>query len=566
MKNERGNPMKKATCKRFLSLLAVMLVAAMLLALVGCGQKPEPDNSEPVQSGDVSTDVSGDQSDLGDDTTTTTTDGDVSGETTDASDVSGDASDVSGDASDVSGDTSGSTTKNPGSTTKNPGSTTKAPATTTKNPGQGPIVTTKTTATTKKTEAPTKTTLKEDDKDNVLNQVPESLKGTKLKMLIWWTKGTEDQVKADAFSKETGINITYETAELGKYQTRLSSMVMASNSPSLSAIINEWYPQPITRKLMQPISNTGWDYTQDIYATAMMDQFSYKGEYYGIALKGSTMSTFMVMFYNKKMLQQAGVSKTPSQLWAEGNWNWDTCLEIAQKTTDKSKDQTGMSLTYQNYWMLSAGQDFVLSDKEGLKNNIKSEKLLEAWNYAWDVIYTYKVVDTSFTAASPFFAGKSAMFAGGSFFMQAEASRNNYVPQNMEPGNWGVVPFPSPKGMDPVAACEGTVWGFPTGKKNSGNVLQAAMWYLRYYLDDAAYASPDYYPTDECWDVMDWMWNQKIQSFNSVGVLTYGGEYSAASIQYNLIDEADSKAKLKSNLDSWYSVLNANIDKIINEL
>jgi len=559
--------MKKASFKRIMSLLAVVLVVSMLLAMVGCGKKPEPDSSKPTLPGDVSTDVSSDESDSSDvsDDTTTTDSSDVSGESTDNSDVSGgstDNSDVSGDST-TAGKTTGKTDGKTSGKTNGKTSTTTTGKT---NGKPGPIVTQKTTKSTTSTNVPTKTTLDEQDKDNVLAQVPEKLKGQKIKMLIWWTVGTEDNIKAKAFEDATGIKVTYETAELGKYQTRLSSMVMASNSPALSAIINEWYPQPITRKLMQPISATGWDYTEDIYATAMMDQFSYKGQHYGIALKGSTMSTFMVMFYNKKILQQKGVTKTPSDLWEEGNWNWETCLDIAQKTTDNAKGQTGMSLTYQNYWMLSAGQDFVLADKEGLKNNIKNEDLLEAWYFAWDVIYTHKVVDTSFTAANPFFAGNSAMFAGGSFFMQTEASRNNYVPQNMEPGSWGVVPFPSPKGMAPVAACEGTVWGFPTGKKNTGDLLQAAMWYLRYFLDDAAYASPDYYPTNECWDVMDWMWKQKIQSFNSIGVLTYGGEYTAASIQYNLIDEADSKSKLKSNLDSWYSVLDANITKIVNEL
>ena len=599
--------MKTVSCKSFAGVLAVLLVVAMLLTMVGCGNKPEPD---PSQDNDVSTGVSqDDNSQVEDDTTDTTDEGDdTTDESADTTDESADATDESTDATDESADVSdesvdgtttttttkrGETTKTTVKTTTKKGETTKTTVKTTTKKGE----TTKTTAktTTKKSETTkttgktsntpagpskattttkatttvsvTKTTMNDSDKNNVLTQVPSKLDGTKIKMLIWWSKGTEDTVKADNFKAATGINVTYETAELKKYQTRLSAMVMAQNSPNLAAIINEWYPQPITRKLMQPIKNTGWDYTEEIYATNMMDQFSYKGDYYGIALKGSTMSTFMVMFYNKNILTQKGVTKTPSQLWAEGNWNWDTCLEIAQKTTDNAKGETGMSLTYQNYWMLSAGQDFVLADKSGLKNNVRSKELLEAWYFAWDVIYQYKVVDTSFTAATPFFAGKSAMFAGGSFFMQAEASRSNYVPQNMPEGSWGVVPFPSPEGMNPVAACEGTVWGFAAGKKNSGDALQAAMWYLRYFLDDKQYASADYYPTNECWDVMDWMWKQNIQSFNSVGVLTYGGEHSAASIQYNLIDEASSgKDTLKSNLDSWYSVLETNISKIENEL
>ena len=96
------------------------------------------------------------------------------------------------------------------------------------------------------------------------------------------------------------------------------------------------------------------------------------------------------------------------------------------------------------------------------------------------------------------------------------------------------------------------------------------MWFLRYYLDDATYSARDFYPDDKlgthCWDVMGWMWNQKIQSFNSVGVVTYGGKHSAATIQYSLIDMATTEAQVAANLDSWYAELDANINQIKTEM
>ena len=234
---------------------------------------------------------------------------------------------------------------------------------------------------------------------------------------------------------------------------------------------------------------------------------------------------------------------------------------------DIGKNKYGMTLIYQNYWMLSAGQDFVLSDINGLKNNITNSKVLDAWNFAWKMIHEYKVIPKAFSnQQSMFFSGQIAMLGGGSYFMQSE-STHNYVPQNTK-DPWSVVPFPSPKGQAAVAACEGTVWGFPT--KVKGNQLQAAMWFLRYYLDDSTYSARDFYPDDQlgthCWEVMGWMWNQKIQSFNSVGVVTYGGKHSAATIQYSLIDEAATKAAVKTNLDKWYAEIDANITAIVNEL
>ena len=399
--------------------------------------------------------------------------------------------------------------------------------------------------------------------DDVLSQVPAELKGTKLTMQIWWRASKDDTNEVQTFTEQTGIQVRYETADLDKYLTNLTGKVTAGNPPALAAIINEWYPQPITRGLMQPIKNTGWDYSDDkLYAHAMMDQFSYKGEWYGIALKGSTMSTFEVMFFNKTMMAEDVKAGTdPYSLWKKGQWNWETCLNLAEKYTDRKAGKHGLTLIYQNYWMLSAGQDFVLSDANGLKNNINSSKLLDAWYFAWDMINTYKVIPGIFLDQQKlFYNGQIAMMGGGSYYMQCDPNFD-YVPQNMK--DWGVVPFPSPKGQAPVSACEGTVWGFPT--KVKGKQLQAAMWYLRYFLDDYNCGDRNIYPNDECWEITNWMWNQQIQSYNSVGVLSYGHKFTSTSIQYSVIDQASTKADVKSYLVAWESELDSQINKILNE-
>lgn len=528
--------MKHAKTSRIFSLLALVLAVTMLLTLVGCGNDSgKTDDKKP----DTKTTVSTKASETEDTEGTKEPDGtDATGSDATGTDASGSETDASGSETDASG-TEGSATEGTKPTDTKP-TPSKSSASQTRPTGD----------------------------ENILEKVPSNLSGTKIKMLIWWNVATDDTNEAAEFKKATGISVAYETATMDKYQSNLSGKIMAGNPPALAAIINEWYPQPITRGLMQPIKNTGWDYTDPIYATAMMDQFSYKGEHYGIALKGSNMTTFEVMFFNKKVLKANGVSKDPYQLWKAGQWNWETCLDIAKKCTNAKKDKYGLTLIYQNYWMLSKGQDFVLSDKNGLKNNIKSADLLEAWYHAWDMIHTHKVIPTMFSQQQQlFFNGSVAMLGGGSYFMQAEASHSNYVPQNVT-DDWDVVPFPSPKGQAAVAGCKGTVWGFPT--KVKGNQLQAAMWFLRYFLDDATYSARDFYPDDKlgthCWEVMGWMWNQKIQSYNSVGVITYGGKHNAASVQYDLIDAATTKSQLKSNLDGWYAEIQANIEAINTEM
>ena len=522
---------------RILSLLALMLAVVMMLTLVGCGDKADDSAKDDTAKKTTVTTT----------TTTTAAEGDSTTTTTE-----GDVADPSGSETDASG--SEATDATTGTTANNDpfGGNDKTTAATKK-----PVTTTTTTNT-----IPTGT-------GSIFTKVPEKLKGQKIKMLVWWDMAADgdDIREANVFKEQTGIAVSFETATMDKYQSTLSGKIMAGNPPQVAAIINEWYPQPITRGLMQPIKNTGWDYTNktdDIYALSMMEQFSYKGEMYGVALKGSNHSTFEIMVFNKDMLKAKGIKEDPYQLWKKGQWNWETCLQIALACTDAKKEEYGMSMTYFNYWMLSAGQDFVLSDIDGLKNNIKSSKLLEAWNHAWDMIFTHKVIPQMFSSQwNLFYQEKLAMYGAGSYMLQADPIHTIYVPQNCD-FDWSVVPFPSPKGQSAVAGCEGTVWGFPV--KVTGDKLQAAMWWLRYHLDDSTYSARDFYANEESWEVMGWMWNQKVQSFNSVGVLTYGGKYSAATIQYDLIDMAATKAAVKTNLDKWYAELDANINAILNEL
>lgn len=403
--------------------------------------------------------------------------------------------------------------------------------------------------------------------DAVLEQVPATLRDTQVNMLVWWNPGEKDAAKAAAFEDATGIDVTYDTVTLDKYLSQQAMNIAAHKSSSIVAIINEWYPYPIVNRLVQPLSNVpGWDFNDDsVYATSMMDQFAYKGERYGIAVKGSSQATFHVMFFNKNILARCGVTETPYDLWKAGNWNWDTFLEIARKCTKPSSGLHGLTNISCSSWMLSAGQDFVGSDENGLYNNTNSPELWNAWSWNWDLINNFKVVDTTYTGQTPFFQGKAAMLGAGSYMMQADPSRTNYVPQSMK-SDWGVVPFPSPAGMS-VSACEGTVWGFGTGVR--GSALQAAAWYLRYYLDDAHNPlMADFYPADhpECREVIDAMWEQPMQSYNSVGVLTCGDdEYTAWTIQYSLVDEADTKAYMKANLDQWYGVFDWRIDDLENQ-
>ena len=266
-----------------------------------------------------------------------------------------------------------------------------------------------------------------------------------------------------------------------------------------------------------------------------------------------------MMFFNKDFLKRKGIEEDPYELWKKGQWNWDTCLEIALACTDAKNEQYGLTNMEPHYWLMSAGQDFVLSEATGLKNNIKSPEVLEAWYHDWDMIYTHKVIPTNFSQQKEmFYHGLVAMFATDSTFMQTADKKTGYIPENAT-FEWGVVPFPSPAAGSAAVGCEGVVWGFPV--QVSGDKLQAAMWWLRYYLDDAGYDERDIYANEESWEVLNWMSSQKVQSYNSVAVFCYSGKYTPWSIWYSVVDES-TKASLKTQLEKWYTEIEKNIAAI----
>ena len=145
----------------FRSVWALALALVMLLSLMSCGKKPEPDTSKPTLPGDVSSnvssDVSGDTTGDADDTTT-----DMSGDTTTEGDAVSDDTTISSKKEETTKSTSGKITK---PTTK---PTTKQ---------DGPIVSRTTTSKTTTATTATKTTV--DSDKSIFGDIPDSLSGQK---------------------------------------------------------------------------------------------------------------------------------------------------------------------------------------------------------------------------------------------------------------------------------------------------------------------------------------------------------------------------------------------------
>lgn len=393
----------------------------------------------------------------------------------------------------------------------------------------------------------------ENKKKDFLASIPKSLKGKTVKILIWWNPGVAETAKMKEFTEKTGINVKFITTGSGEYSQKLSSMIAQNNSPDLACIMQEQYPSLIMQDYFQPISNGKLDLKDSIYDMDTMNKFKYKNQYYGAMIKGSTMVTFNVMLFNADYFSQAGV-KTPYQYWQEGNWNWDTFVQCAQEIQQKNKKiKAAITGEYQcNQLIGTANTDPVKFDNGKIINNCSDTKLLDAWNFLHDLSEKYKILDVGINNRG-FYTGETALSVNGNYVMQ----KGDSLEKNMV-YKWGYAPLPSPKGQTLTVSSSVKLWGFPMGSKNT----EAASYALRYWLD-STYDVKGY----ETWvntsvaDFNAWLWEQPKSFDNYIGIVNYGGNYKWSSMTAELAGSSD----VKSTLDSWSKVIDANIEKINKE-
>ena len=391
--------------------------------------------------------------------------------------------------------------------------------------------------------------------DSLFAKIPKNFSGKTIKVMTWWKISASEEAKAKLFTQKTGIKIKFDTVALEDYYSKLAAKISASNAPDVAALNSEYFPIYITKKLFQPAKSVGFELNDPAYDMEVMNNFKWKNTHYGVTVKACSMNNFLLTYWNKTMFRQKNMTETPETLWKKGKWNWQTCLELAQKMTDTKKDIYGLAYMYHWYWTASENQDFIKITDHGISSNFGNNKIYSSWKWAWDLKNTYKVTRNGAPTAAEFINGKNAMFIYEAFLMQSQSDLNTMKDE------WGVVPMPSPVGASGyVAPGVSHLWGVPVKSKQPA----AGAWYIRYWLDPSYdLASYPAYKKKECYDIMEWMSSQKKRIWLSDGVLAYGGEYDYRKLQHDLSYATPSE--LQAKLDSWASIYEANIKDIMKE-
>ena len=404
------------------------------------------------------------------------------------------------------------------------------------------------------------------------------LKGQTVTMLMWRELNTSEKKVIDNFTKSTGIKVKYTVVDQKEYMTKVAAEVASKSGLDICAIQSggqsimskETYASNFptgTVSTMQPFFEaTKQDPNESVWAKSWMDPYKINNKYYGVAISGGWHTLSTVIYYNKDLFEENGIT-TPRELWKAGNWNWDTFKESALKISALGEYYYGYAGRDSYAYMLSAGCDYVSYDGKKFTNSSNDSKLKAAWKFSEEMMSSGAQFypDGSSNFPQLFLEGKFGMYGEGSYCMANIGMLGDYA-YNINDVDFEIdaVPFPSPKGQQSLAIHRGNLFGIA---KNSKNPVAAGV-FLRFWLDPKnALPFSKTAINNNMRDVFNWINNESTpkKAYLAGGVLGYEDAEKMGNLTYRLLtqkpDQIDSTiAMFKSFIDT--SVNNAN--KVLN--
>lgn len=235
-----------------------------------------------------------------------------------------------------------------------------------------------------------------------------------------------------------GITAQYEAGVNQGYFEKLKTELAAGNAPDIFWIGGaELADFVATDQILdiKPLMDADSSFKVTDFYDNVIGELSRDGKIYGLPRDIST----MVTYYNEDMFKAAGL-KTPKELAAEGNWNWDTLLESSQKLTDSSKQQYGLG--FGNWWgpawgyfTNAAGGGPFNADRTGC--NLNSPESIAGAAYVRNLYDNKYVVPGDGDGEALFNAGKVGMYFNGRWFTPGVRTNSTFT--------WDVAEMPEGK-------------------------------------------------------------------------------------------------------------------------
>lgn len=288
------------------------------------------------------------------------------------------------------------------------------------------------------------------DFDDGIYRTPEmdfDLGGQTIRVVSWWDMtipdDNPDNIKKrenlEALMEKHNFKMEYIAMDYGEYQGRVVASLLAGEPIGEIVRMGKTYTVPaiVKHDLLWPID----EYTKNPNAFNQLvtnELYTYNGRGYGFSEGHANL--VQGIFYNRNLMNDLGIK--PLQDYVdEGNWNWDTFIEVA-KQANRDRDNDGRIDT----WGLANRSllEFALaSNNTGLtrddKHNLDDPKTVESLNF----VHTLAVEEVArpteggdWTEPGQFFRqGNTLMYAGA--LWEFEGFKNDLPDVDL-----GFVPFP----------------------------------------------------------------------------------------------------------------------------
>ncbi|MFJ5621605.1 ABC transporter substrate-binding protein [Peribacillus loiseleuriae] len=267
-----------------------------------------------------------------------------------------------------------------------------------------------------------------------------------------------NEVKAAFEAENPDIELIIDDLPFAQEHDKILSLDLAGTPPDIITTSGAWLTEFAEAGIIDPIDDyvaqLPEDYQKAIEGPMMQP---YKGHLYGMPITNGNMA----LFYNKKLLKDAGVDVPET---------WDEFLEASIKLTDKSKNQYALTgnlaaepptvISYEVFpFILQAGGK-ILENNRAVFNSPEGVKAL---NYLKDLIKTEKVTTPGELSAGE--KEKRANFSAGNVAFMFEGPWGVAIQKKLNPDlDFGVAPLP--KGEQTGTISQGSVLSLSAKGKN----------------------------------------------------------------------------------------------------
>jgi multiple sugar transport system substrate-binding protein len=182
------------------------------------------------------------------------------------------------------------------------------------------------------------------------------------------------------------------------------------------------------------------DFFEGLYGAAKRE-----GKVYGVTVDDNP----MVIWYNKKVLRDAGITEMPADLFEKGQWNWNTFRDITKKVKATGKYGYVLDNWWGHYYSWVSTNGGKVYDDKGKFIGHEDAKAKEAFKFLYDNI---KDGTITFSGTLPKGQGGDAMFMSNQVAFVGAGRWYLPIFKKNEGLEFDIVPWPTNTGnkMEPA--------------------------------------------------------------------------------------------------------------------